>query len=84
KSSWAFDSNIEKELDSVYRMAIIPKEKDMCYGIIYQEKRVHLVLKAGLTDPSGPTDWEQAKNRSGKPEEEYIHSDWAWCTLQGQ
>src|SRR5260363_108685 len=52
------------------------EEKDMCYGIMYQGEGVHSVLKARLTDPFGPTDWKQTENRSEKPKEEYVHSDW--------
>src|SRR5260363_298302 len=55
---------------------VAPEEKDMCYGIMYQGEGVLSVLKAGPTDPSGPMDWEQADNRSEKPEEECVRSDW--------
>ena len=53
--------------DPTNRAAGESEEKDMCYGIMYQGEGVHSV---GPTDPSGPSDWEQAENRSGKPEKE--------------
>ena len=56
-------------------VGVAPEKKSMCYGIMYQGEGVYLVLKARPTDPSGPTDWEQAENRSEKPEEECICSD---------
>src|SRR5260363_86163 len=45
---------------------VVPEEKNMYYGIMYQGKGVYSVLKAGLTDPSGPTeDPEIYIDRSG-------------------
>ena len=63
---------ITRELeDPINRAArVIPEKMDMCYGIMYQEEGVHSVFKARPTDPSGPMDWEQAENRSEKPEKE--------------
>ena len=34
---------------------VVPEEKDLCYGIRYQEKGVQQAHKAGLTNPSGLT-----------------------------